>query len=154
ESKEPPVRIVDLFCGCGIMSLGVSEACRALGRNVEIVLATDFNATAIRVYKRNFPTASVLTGNIEDSLDGQMGEDPTAVETTLVTKVGHVDMLIGGPPCQGHSDLNNHTRRSDPKNKLYARMARFAELVRPTHIIIENVSAVLHDRGHVVERTS
>ena len=74
-------------------------------------------------------------------------------ERSLVARVGHVDVLVGGPPCQGHSNLNNHTRRKDPKNKLYERMARFAELVKPTHIIIENVSAVLHDEGKVVKRT-
>jgi len=154
NTTGPPIKLVDLFCGCGIMSLGVWEACRALGRSVDPVVAADFNATAIRVYKRNFPTASVLTGNIEESLNGDLGEDPTPVEQTLVAKVGQIDLAIGGPPCQGHSDLNNHTRRSDPKNKLYDRLARFAELVRPTHIIVENVSAVLHDRGRVVERTA
>ena len=52
-----------------------------------------------------------------------------------------------------HSDLNNHTRRADPKNELYLRMARFAELVGPTHIVIENVPAVVHDKNKVVQRT-
>ena len=50
-----------------------------------------------------------------------------------------VDVLVGGPPCQGHSDLNNHTRRADEKNALFDRMARFVQLARPSHVIVENV---------------
>lgn len=63
-------------------------------------------------------------------------------------------MLIGGPPCQGHSNLNNHTRRDDPKNRLYLRMARAAEILRPRVLIIENVPAVVHDSQQVVARTT
>jgi DNA (cytosine-5)-methyltransferase 1 len=61
--------------------------------------------------------------------------------------------VMGGPPCQGHSNLNNHTRRQDPKNQLYARMARFAEVVGPDHVIIENVPGVKQDRGGVMDLT-
>jgi DNA (cytosine-5)-methyltransferase 1 len=66
---------------------------------------------------------------------------------------GNVDLLVAGPPCQGNSDLNNHTRRAGPKNGLYARLARCAEVLRPTHVVIENVPGVLHDKGNVVGRT-
>lgn len=61
---------------------------------------------------------------------------------------------MGGPPCQGHSDLNNHTRRADPRNALYLRMARFVEVVRPQHVLIENVPGVAHDKTGVVRRTT
>ena len=148
------VRLADLFSGCGIMSLGVWEACRAIGRGCEPVVALDANPIPLRVYKENFPDSVVCCKPIEQVLDGQVGTGATDTERYFVKRIGRVDLLVGGPPCQGHSDLNNHTRRNDPKNWLYGRMARFAELVRPTHIIIENVSAVLHDRSAVVERTA
>jgi DNA (cytosine-5)-methyltransferase 1 len=147
------VRLVDLFSGGGLMTLGVWEACRALGRRLNPVLAVDVDAAAAQVYRRNFSQTPVSTARIEELLDGRSNERPTKAERAFVAELGPVDILVGGPPCQGHSDLNNHTRRSDPKNKLYERMARFADLVRPAHIVIENVSAVLHDRGGVVEKS-
>jgi hypothetical protein len=59
-------------------------------------------------------------------LEAPLGRAASRVERALVGSLGPIDLLIGGPPCQGHSDLNNRTRRSDPKNRLYDRMARFA----------------------------
>jgi DNA (cytosine-5)-methyltransferase 1 len=45
----------------------------------------------------------------------------TDAERELRRRVGRVDLVVSGPPCQGHSDLNNHTRREDPKNQLVLR---------------------------------
>jgi DNA (cytosine-5)-methyltransferase 1 len=147
------VRVADLFSGCGVMSLATWEACRAVGASMYPAFASDLNATALAVYKHNFPGATVLVGALEASLDRAIGRSPSKGEEQLVKQVGDVEVLLGGPPCQGHSDLNNHTRRSDPKNALYDRMARFAELVGPTHVMIENVPAALHDRNSIVEKT-
>lgn len=147
------VRVADLFSGCGIMSLGVGEACRALEQRMETVVAIDMNRAALKVYADNFPGVMARQENIQALLDGEFGAHPTSAEKAFVASVGAIDVLIGGPPCQGHSNLNNHTRRDDPKNGLYARMARFAELFEPSHLIIENVPAVLHDRNKVVTKT-
>lgn len=159
-SARPPlthqgreIRVVDLFSGCGAMSLGLWEACRAVGYRMNAVLALDSNTTALDVYNRNFPGVNPVAAPVETILDRELGAHPSLSERILVSKVGRVDILVGGPPCQGHSNLNNYTRRHDPKNKLYDRMARFAELVRPRHVIIENVSAVLHDKGRIVDKT-
>ena len=147
------IRVVDLFSGCGVMSLGIWEACRAVGARMVPIMALDFNQSALRVYEDNFPGVWTLAKPVEPVLDGVLGSPASTAERELVARLGKVDVLIGGPPCQGHSNLNNHTRREDPKNRLYDRMARLAELVEPTHIIIENVPAVLHDKGKVVDRT-
>jgi len=152
-ARQREVRVVDLFSGCGAMSLGIWEASRAVGARMVPVMALDSNEKALRVYEDNFPNVWAISKPVESILDGALGAPATPAERSLVDRLGHVDVLIGGPPCQGHSNLNNHTRREDPKNKLYDRMARFAELVEPTHVIIENVSAVLHDKGRVVDRT-
>lgn len=145
------VAVVDLFAGCGAMSLGVWEACRALNKGMQVLLAVDFNVAAVRTYKANFPGARAVVADVESLLDGDVGAPCTAIERRL-RRLSEVDLVIGGPPCQGHSDLNNHTRRRDPKNRLYDRMVRFAEIVRPRHIVIENVPAVCHDSGRIVER--
>jgi DNA (cytosine-5)-methyltransferase 1 len=147
------VRIADLFCGAGGMSVGIDEAVRALGMRTEHVLASDIESEALSTYVRNFGPAIWDCKPIQESLDGALGDELTPAEKAFRHKVGHIDLVVGGPPCQGHSDLNNHTRRNDPKNDLYDRMARFAEVVRPTHLVIENVPGVRHDRGGVFHRT-
>ena len=147
------VRTADVFSGCGAMSLGVWEACRAIGKRMQSVLAVDSDPHALKVFKSNFPTSTTKPEDIRRLLDSPFGAPPSHGEKELAELSGHIDVLLGGPPCQGHSDLNNHTRRKDPKNGLYERMARFAELTLPTHIVIENVPAVLHDQGKIVDET-
>lgn len=152
RTKGRLIRIADLFSGCGAMTLGIEEACRALGFRVKPVIAIDINQPASDIYKRNFVSCEVKTIDIREILRGRLDEKLTSNERALKKLVGKIDIAIGGPPCQGHSDLNNHTRRRDPKNGLYFRMVRFAKVVQPTHIIIENVPAVVHDHGRVVPR--
>ena len=91
---------------------------------------------------------------MESLFDGELRSPATASEGSLALTVGEVDVLVAGPPCQGHSNLNNHTRRQDPRNILYLRAVRAAEVLRPTLIVIENVPTVRHDKGGVVERST
>ena len=147
------VRTVDLFAGCGGLTLGVEEACRAVGLANRCALAVDINEDAMAVFEANLSPERSHLGRIEDLIDGALGDPPTRRESRLVKDLGPVTMVVGGPPCQGHSDLNNHTRRRDPKNALYLRMARFVEVTGPEHVLIENVPGVVHDRGLVVLRT-
>lgn len=147
----PTLRGADLFSGCGGLSLGVREACSAAGVRFVPVLAADFDRDALAAYCRNFDPALPLDSPIEASLDGGLGSPFTPTEKKLRRRVGSIDVLLGGPPCQGHSDLNNYTRRSDPKNSLYLRMARAAALFRPRFILIENVPGSIHDRGGAVQ---
>lgn len=147
------VRLVDLFSGCGGMTLGVKEACRALGLRAKPLLAVDIDKTALEVYQRNISVERALSDPIESILDSDLGQRPSNAERKLKATLGHVDLLVGGPPCQGHSDLNNHTRRKDSRNSLFLKMARFAEICEPDHIVIENVLGVRYDTGNVFERT-
>lgn len=147
------VRVVDLFAGVGGLTLGIKEACRALGLRMQPALAVDLDADALEAYGENFPDAELIAAPLESLLQPYGTPTRSLAEQDLVRLVGHVDVLIGGPPCQGHSDLNNHTRRRDPKNQLYALMARFCELVMPTHVVIENVPGVIKDRSQVAQRT-
>ncbi|KQY22808.1 hypothetical protein ASD16_09320 [Cellulomonas sp. Root485] len=146
--------MVDLFAGCGGLTLGTAEAANASGFAVDVRLAVDFEDAAIRAYKANFPSAKTQVAAVETIFDGDLGGEPTANELSAARSVGSLDILVGGPPCQGHSSLNNHTRRDDPKNRFYLRMARAAEVLRPKVVLIENVPAVVHDSEGVVDRAS
>lgn len=141
--------VADLFSGLGGMTLGVVEAGNALGFDVIPKFAIDFDKDAIDTYKNNFPTADCHNVDIYKIVDGEIGQTVTKTEAKLLSHLGPINIVIGGPPCQGHSDLNNYTRRRDSKNNLLLRVVRFTELFSPDHVIIENVQGVRHDKGMV-----
>lgn len=159
QCKKPPIcsdrngqiRVIDLFSGCGGLSLGIAEACRALEYKFIPVLAADKAPSALELYKKNFNPIYALSEPIENWIDSDLGKEASKKEKNFVDMVGQIDILIGGPPCQGNSDLNNHTRRDDPRNLLYLRMVRCVELLRPRFVLIENVPGVRHDTHNVVD---
>jgi DNA (cytosine-5)-methyltransferase 1 len=153
SNTEAPVRMVDLFAGCGGMSIGLVEAGRRMGVNVEVALAVDSDDAVLTILRRNLPVAVTRNLEVEKLFDGVVGSAPTLMEQEVLRTAGQVDLLTGGPPCQGHSDLNNHTRRQDPKNGLYLTMARAAEILRPTFVIIENVATVQWDKSRIAQQT-
>lgn len=150
ESSDSTIRIVDLFAGGGGLTIGAAEAARRVGAGTNVVLAVENATAAADVYALNFPEANLDRSDVAELFDGALGAKLTLRERKLARQIGHVDLLLAGPPCQGHSDLNNHTRREDPRNALYLRAARAAEVLRPTFVVIENVPAVRHDKGDVV----
>ena len=153
DPSWPVLSIADLFSGCGGLSLGIQRAAQNSGYSLDVRLALDSDQIAMNVYRRMFPGATTVCKPIEEVLDGEIGSQATGKEADLAHEVGQLDFLVGGPPCQGHSNLNNHSRRDDPRNGLYLRMARAAEVLRPAAIIIENVPTVTYDVQKAVQRT-
>lgn len=152
DGDGPRARVVDLFAGCGGMSLGATEALRAARRTPEIALAVEISNPIRAIYDANFGSKiQTLRGDVFERFNGQVAARTTSVEAATRRAVGTTQLLVGGPPCQGHSDLNNHTRRRDPKNALYLRMVRAAEVLEPDAVIIENVPGVRHAKEEVVE---
>lgn len=147
------VRGVDLFSGCGGLSLGAWEACRALKLSMEHVLIADTDERAQGAFARFFGLPEHVVGDVLGLVDGQLGGPLTVQERAWRRRLGQIDLLLAGPPCQGHSNLNNHTRRDDVRNLLYLRVARFVEVFRPRAVLIENVPTVVHDKARVVEVT-
>ena len=150
-----PIRTVDLFSGCGGLSLGIHEACRRMKMGCQVELAWEWDKEAMEVFEENLNPVSTMNDDICDWLVGDLGDPVQPTEMEFLGIHPHAvnpDLLIGGPPCQGHSDLNNHSRRKDPRNLLYLKMVRAAELLEPKVVIIENVSTVIHSMEGVVEK--
>lgn len=152
-SSRGTIRAADLFSGCGGLSLGVREASVAMGKRFESAFALDSDESSLSVYKTNFNPAHALNEDIWSVLTGKVGDSLQREERILLKKIGGIDVCLAGPPCQGHSDLNNHTRRNDKRNHLYERVARFAEVACPSHIIIENVPTVVHGKDRALDKT-
>jgi len=152
--KKPikTLRGCDLFSGCGGITLGLFEACRSHKMELEMVMACDLFPAAKTSYEHNFKPTYFLENPIEEYVDGELGEKPTQKEIDLMNKLGEINVVVGGPPCQGNSNLNNHTRRDDPRNELYMRMIRFVELFTPNIVLIENVRDVVKNTQNVVPR--
>lgn len=151
--SDADIRIVDLFAGCGGISLGVVEAIRSKGKTCTIAAAVEWEKPAADCFQANLFPQEMFCQDLNELIDGELGQEKTQAEIKFSDICGEVDILVGGPPCQGHSDLNNYSRRKDPKNSLYLKMARAAEILSPNHILIENVVGAVNDKGKVVQET-
>lgn len=150
RASAQEIRAVDLFCGCGGLTLGIREAARGLGCAFRSVFAADTNKDALHIYSRNFQPDIADPRPIEKRINGDLGAELTPEEKEFCDRVGKIDIMVAGPPCQGHSNLNNHTRHNDPRNLLYLRAVRCAEILSPQTMIIENVPGILHDSQNVL----
>jgi DNA (cytosine-5)-methyltransferase 1 len=117
-------------------------------------LAIDHSAEPIAVFRANFPTEKtrIRQEDVGRVFDGAQGRRLSGAERYWRGRIGALDLVVAGPPCQGHSDLNNSTRRKDPRNSLYLRVVRAVEVLRPKAVIVENVPTILLDKGKVVDR--
>ncbi len=154
NGNAPTLTVVDLFCGCGGMTLGARQAARHSNRRLDVRLAIDLAPEPLAVFRDNFDCDGwrVRRDDVAEVFAGRLGADRCSRERYWAGRVGRLDLLVAGPPCQGHSDLNNSTRRKDPRNGLYLHVVRAAEALRPKAVIIENVPAVVHDRKGVVRQ--
>ena len=151
--RASALRIVDLFSGCGGLSLGAHLACRQLKRRLQIELAADIWPDALEVYKDNFK------GAVSATTTDDLGDMLSQVGSTTLSKRGReladslapIDVVLAGPPCQGHSDLNNSSRRDDPRNFLYAVPVAFGLRTKAKILLIENVPPVVHSTSGVVK---
>ena len=154
QQGDKILRGCDIFSGCGGITLGLQEACAVSGYELQMVMGCDMFPAAKTSYKANFRPTHFLDHPIEQSVDGEIGESATKTESKLIKKLGLIDVVVGGPPCQGNSNLNNHTRGDDPRNELYMRMIRFVELFKPMIVLIENVRGVTKNKQNVVSRAN
>ncbi len=137
DGRRP--NVIDLFCGCGGFSKGFEQA----GFNV--CYGIDLWEDAIVTYKHNFPNAVAVNHDISDV----SGND---ILSAIGLEAKAVDVIIGGPPCQGFS-LSGKRLIDDERNKLYKSFVRIVSQIKPKIFVMENVPGLvrLFD-GMVAER--
>lgn len=124
-------KVVDLFCGAGGLSKGFLDA------GYDVVLGVDYDDSALATFKANHGSADAM------KLDLYNHENIVLIENTLKEKgVERLDVLVGGPPCQGFSyagkmDIN------DRRNFLYLAMVKLTEALKPKAVLLENVLAMI-----------
>lgn len=123
-------RILDLFCGAGGLSWGMDK-----NPHFQTTVALDFDAQAADTFKKNMPYAEVVVGDITDS---------TVKEriVSLAQQTG-VNMIVGGPPCQGYSMKGKKLGLEDPRNFLFREYLSLVEKLQPEVFVIENVKGLL-----------
>ncbi len=118
------MNVIDLFSGCGGLSKGFQDA------GCDVLLGVDVDSAALATFAQNHPGAVALNGSLaEASTFGKMKE----------TVGGRpVDLIVGGPPCQGFS-LTGPRNFDDERNSLYLAYIKAVELFSPRGFVIENV---------------
>ena len=153
--------VAELFCGCGGFSHGFARTGR-----FSVVLGNDIKPAALRTFQYNH--RNHITGQSPAIITGDIRQVP--IETIVTTlerqgvKEGELDCLIGGPPCQGFSQMRRTEERDgskivkfkgynrldqDPRNDLVLRFLEIAAVLQPKVILIENVEQMLrhHHNG-------
>ena len=129
------LRAIELFTGCGGMSLGLKRA------GFEIIYANEINEDAVKTYSKNFPEVFVQQ------------EDIKKINPVLLKKkIGKVDLIAAGTPCQGFS-MAGSRNPNDPRNKLFLQLLKFVKTFKPKIFVMENVPGILTmDNGKVIEK--
>ena len=122
-------RVLDLFCGAGGLSLGFEKA------GFEVIGGVEFDKNVIKTHEKNFPNAINICTDIRNIID----------EDVIRLFGNKVDVIIGGPPCQGFSAANKWQSDDEKieKNRLFFEYIRFVKLLNPKVFVIENVRQIL-----------
>lgn len=133
--KNTSYTAIDLFSGAGGLHIGFENA------GFEIKLCIDNNDLVEKTHKRNFPHIPIINRDIN--------QIPTSEICEYLTE-GSVDIIIGGPPCQGFSTIGHRVSsnvekrtKKDPRNELVLTYARIINEIRPKFIVMENVKGIL-----------
>jgi len=125
------IKFIDLFCGAGGLTAGFTMLVK---NEFEPIWANDFNKYAANTYNANFGGHCIL-GDIVDILESSSEEIPK------------VELVIGGPPCQGFSLLNKN-RLNDPRKELWIPYLKIVELSEAKYFVMENVPQLLNTNEH------
>lgn len=123
-------KILDLFCGAGGFSYGMEK-----NPHFHTVISLDNDIYIRDTFKRNMPDCDVIIGDITDNL--------IKLEIIEKAKSYGVNMIIGGPPCQGFSNKGKKLGLKDPRNFLFREYLSFVEVLQPVVFVIENVKTLL-----------
>ena len=128
--SEDALRMIDLFCGAGGLSLGFTQ------EGFITSLANDIQDCCVDTYAHNHPETPrdhIVLGDINDVVNN--------LEELLADR--KVDVVVGGPPCQGFSMANRQRLIDDPRNHLYKSYVEVVKKVNPKFFVMENVKGML-----------
>jgi len=131
--RENKLNVASFFAGCGGFDLGFKNA----GFNT--VLANDFWNAAARTFKKNNPEVDFIEDRIENITEQRLN-------SILIEKGVKIDIVIGGPPCQCFTRLNNNwhnKRKQDQRNHLFKEYVRVIKYLKPSFVVMENVADLL-----------
>lgn len=131
---ENVLNCIDLFCGCGGLSLGFEKA------GINVLVGIDAWQDAITTFNYNHKKSKGICADLSTL-------EPSEIEKELNGK--SVDLIIGGPPCQGFSVAGKRIV-DDVRNKLYKNFVRFVEYYKPKAFMMENVPNILSIGGGIV----
>lgn len=131
---ENVLNCIDLFCGCGGLSLGFEKA------GINVLVGIDAWQDAITTFNYNHKNSKGICADLSTL-------EPSEIEKELNGK--SVDLIIGGPPCQGFSVAGKRIV-DDVRNKLYKNFVRFVEYYKPKAFMMENVPNILSIGGGIV----
>ena len=120
------MNVADLFSGVG----GMSEGFRMAG--FDIKFAIEFDKEIAAAYKKNHPNTEVIADDI-CNVDVK----------TLHAKYPQIDVVMGGPPCQGFSQKGKRLNLNDPRNYLFQQFVRFVDELNPKYFVLENVPNII-----------
>ena len=126
---------IDLFSGCGGLTLGLKQA------GFRVIGAVENDPTAVKTYRMNHRKTKVWDRDIQKLTVAQ-------VRKALSLKKGELDLLAGCPPCQGFSSmttLNGKHHTNDVRNDLVLEFLRFVKGLRPKAVMLENVPGLAKD---------
>lgn len=125
---------VDIYCGAGGMSLGFEQA------GFKVKAAFDLDPVHVRAHERNFQTCITKRADVSQ-LSGEQ------IRTIARISDRELDILFGGPPCQGFSEIGRR-QANDPRNDQVLQFARLVGELAPRYFVLENVPGLLFDRHH------
>ncbi|MGD8120784.1 DNA cytosine methyltransferase [Vibrio sp. TRT 2004] len=137
------VKAIDLFAGAGGFTLSAIEA------GVDVLAAIEFDKAAAHTYKENFINTRKLNIDLRAGPeDGDINNvQPLELRNSLGLEKGELDLILGGPPCQGFSTHRiNNAGVNDPRNALLLRYFEFVNEFKPKAFLVENVSGLLWKR--------
>ena len=135
RSRRVKFSAVDLFCGCGGLSLGLRRA------GFKVLAAIDNHSLSTSTYGLNHKRTYLVKDDIRLT-------NPREIMETLNLAPGDLDLMAGCPPCQGFSTLrtlNGGRDIDEPLNDLVYEFVRFVEVFVPKTVMMENVPALLND---------
>lgn len=126
--------VLDLFCGAGGFTSGIDR-----NSNMNTVVAVDFDKNAALTFSKNFPNADVIIGDIT--------QKETKTKIINSAKKHQVNMIVGGPPCQGFSLKGKNLGLEDPRNFLFLEYIEMLKNIKPEVFVIENVKNLLNSEN-------